>query len=308
MGAQALRSNTTGFNNTAIGAAALISNTTAEYNTAIGSYALEANINSRYNTAVGGLALNSSTVGDNTAVGYQALHNTTTGNANTGVGVLALAMNTTGTFNTAIGYNANANNYSNSTAVGYNAQINASNQVRLGNGSISTMYCQGAYAATTANAANMYVASTGQIMRSTSSKRYKTDIEDLKINTENIYKLRPVSYTSIIDGERYFGLIAEEVAEVLPELAEYAAEKQVIVGSESDKMIPDAVKYPMLSVLLLKEVQIQKKTITELQLKIDKYEQMIGAIESINAKVEKLTNENESLKSEVERLKPTANK
>ena len=63
------------------------------------------------------------------------------------------------------------------------------------------------------------------------------------------------SYISKIDGKEYFGLVAEDVAKVIPDLAEYARAKDVIPGSTSDELIPDAVKYPMLSVLLLEELK-----------------------------------------------------
>jgi hypothetical protein len=169
-----------------------------------------------------------------------------------------------------------------------------SNRVILGSSAITTMFCHGAYAATTANAANMVVLSTGQILRSTSSKRYKKEITDLTINTENIYKLRPVSYISITDDKPYFGLIAEEVASVIPELAEYAVEKDVIKGSNSEKLIPDAVKYPMLSVLLLKELQKQHKEITDLKASINNLEsqniQLKSNFETLKAEIEKIKN------------------
>ena len=168
-----------------------------------------------------------------------------------------------------------------------------SNRVILGSSAITTMYCQGAYAATSANTANMVVLSTGQILRSTSSKRYKKEIEDLKINTENIYKLRPVSYISKTDNKSYFGLIAEEVATVIPELAEYALEKDVIKVSNSEKLIPDAVKYPMLSVLLLKEIQKQHNEIYNLK----------ASINNLESQNTELKSNFETLKAEIEKMK-----
>jgi hypothetical protein len=118
----------------------------------------------------------------------------------------------------------------------------------------------------------MVVTSTGQIMRSTSSARYKTNIHDLDINTDRIYDLRPVSYTSKIDGKEYFGLVAEDVAKVLPDLAEYAKAKDVIPGSTSDAVIPDAVKYPLLSVLLLEELKKQKQINADIERRLEALE------------------------------------
>ena len=122
-------------------------------------------------------------------------------------------------------------------------------------------------------------------MRSTSSARYKTAITDIKINTEDIFKLRPVSYLSKADGKEYFGLIAEEVAVTIPLLASYAREKDVVKGSTSEKLIPDAVQYPMLAVLLLNEIKkqkteldAQKKINKELLLRLEKLEQMLNKL------------------------------
>ena len=110
--------------NIALGNGALRSNTTGNNNTAIGSYALEANTTGSYNTASGTNALNKNTIGrDNTALGFNALLQNTTGSDNTASGAFALNANTTGIRNTASGTNAlNSNTTgSNNTASGYNA-------------------------------------------------------------------------------------------------------------------------------------------------------------------------------------------
>jgi hypothetical protein len=210
------------------------------------------------NTGVGASALVTNSTGAyNTATGFHSLYDNSIGYRNTAAGYDALAQNVSGNDNTAIGSSAGptASSLNNTTSLGSGAQATTSNQVVLGNSAVSSLYCQGAYAATTANSANMYVSSSGQIMRSTSSARYKTNIHDLDINTDKLYDLRPVSYTSKIDGKEYFGLVAEDVAKVIPDLAEYARAKDVIPGSTSETLIPDAVKYPMLSVLLLEELK-----------------------------------------------------
>ena len=110
--------------NIALGNGALRSNTTGNNNTAIGSYALETNTTGSYNTASGTNALNKNTIGrDNTALGFNALLQNTTGSDNTASGAFALNANTTGIRNTASGTNAlNSNTTgSNNTASGYNA-------------------------------------------------------------------------------------------------------------------------------------------------------------------------------------------
>jgi len=104
---------------------------------------------------------------------------------------------------------------------------------------------------TTASTANTFINSTsGLIARSTSSRRYKTDIESVFYPDESIKLLRPVKYHGIKDMERgdntwYTGLIAEEVAEIagLELLVQYDEEGR-----------PDSVNYAGLSVVLAQVV------------------------------------------------------
>ncbi|MBM3405117.1 MAG: hypothetical protein FJY10_09555 [Bacteroidetes bacterium] len=171
-GLSALNPSTTGICNVAFGVNTLYSNTTGEYNTANGESVLRSNTSGSFNTASGNSALYNNTKGDdNTAIGNGSLFNNTTGSANTGLGISSGLTNSTGFSNTFIGANADAsvNNLTNATAIGSGAIAAASNQVVLGNGSVSSLFCQGAYAATTPNAPNMVVLSSGQIMRSTAS-------------------------------------------------------------------------------------------------------------------------------------------
>jgi hypothetical protein len=98
-----------------------------------------------------------------------------------------------------------------------------------------------------------YNTSTGLITYRSSSKRYKKDIIDLDIDTTKIYDLRTVRYTDRATDERCFGLIAEEVNEVIPELVN----KKVVEGM-GDEPVPDNITYSTLSVLLLKELQSTK--------------------------------------------------
>ena len=108
---------------------------------------------------------------------------------------------------------------------------------------------------TTAASANMQIVSTagdtfGKVARSTSSRRYKTNIETVSFPDEAIKSLRPTKYQGIKDMERgdntwYTGLIAEEVAEIpgLELLVQYNDEGQ-----------PEAVNYAGLSVVLAQVV------------------------------------------------------
>lgn len=123
-GKNALMSNTTGFQNTAIGSGALEVNTTGYQNTGLGSYTLMANVDGANNTGVGVYALESNISGSrNSAVGVFALEYNETGDFNSAFGEQALISNTTGSSNSAVGQITLGNNKtgSNNTAVGARA-------------------------------------------------------------------------------------------------------------------------------------------------------------------------------------------
>ena len=201
VGHNALYSNTTGYWNTAVGNGALYGNTTGGSNVALGRRALNANTTGGNNTALGGSALQLNTTGiHNTAAGYGALPNNTTGSFNVASGRFSLRFNTTGNFNTALGHEAMNNNtigthntaigyrtfyndstHVNSTAVGYNAQPTGSNQVRLGNSSITSI---GGYA----NWSNI------------SDARFKKQVQDNVPGLAFISLLNPVTYQMDMDA------------------------------------------------------------------------------------------------------------
>jgi hypothetical protein len=297
--------NIDGYSNVYIGDSCGYANTSGYWNTASGYKAMNANISGWNNTAIGVFSLYKNTSGNyNTAIGLDACYDNIGGQSNVAIGYNALLLNDWGNNNTAVGMMAySSGKFTNSTAIGYYSAITTNNQVVLGNNAVTSFYCQGAYAATSASVANMVVLSTGQILRSTSSKRYKKDIRDININTEDIYKLRPVSYVSLTDNKPYFGLVAEEVAEVIPELTEFAVEKEVVPGSNSDKLIPEAVKYPMLSVLLLSEMQKHNEKIIEMLVHIRELENENSEMKTQLSKLNKLQSDLEKLQSEIESLK-----
>lgn len=130
-----------GSNNSAAGYMSLYKNESGHLNTTNGSYSMFNTLYGGYNTVSGAYALYTNAGGNsNTASGYAALYQTT-GSFNTGVGTYALYSNNTGSNNTSIGYYANTNSgaLSNTTAIGYFATTTASNQVRIGNSSITSI-------------------------------------------------------------------------------------------------------------------------------------------------------------------------
>lgn len=103
----------------------------------------------------------------------------------------------------------------------------------------------------------IYVDSNNKIVKDTSSRRYKNNISDIEKDTSKIYDLRPVSFSLHNDSDnRRFGLIAEEVYDVIPELVNL-----------NENGEPESVNYSILSVLLLCELKKLKKKIEKLEAK-----------------------------------------
>ncbi len=109
---------------------------------------------------------------------------------------------------------------------------------------------------TTASAANAFIDSgTGELVRSTSARRYKTDIKNLDFDSSVVHKLRPVSYKDKKTKKKYFGLIAEEVNKHLPQMVDH--------NSVTGKC--ESVFYDRLSVLLLAEIKKLRKEVDALK-------------------------------------------
>jgi len=134
--------------NTAVGNSAMINNNSGYRNTAIGSGAMFYGVSSINNVAVGYSAMEQNTTGgNNVAVGAAAIWNITTGSRNVAVGHSAGGCVSTGLNNTFIGYYANAvsgtstciTGISNAIALGSNTHVDASNKVRIGNTSVSSI-------------------------------------------------------------------------------------------------------------------------------------------------------------------------
>ncbi len=319
-GTFSLRLNSTGTNNTATGYYAMYSNSTGAYNAALGSSALRLNTTGYRNAAVGYATLYYNTTGyrnsamgmysqfrtrtgyDNTSMGYYSMGFTTTGYENAALGTNALYQNTTGNRNAAIGHRAGyygqtgaqntylgafsgpASNvtYSNSTAVGYNTSINASNQVRVGNSSVTSI--------------------GGQVGWTTvSDGRFKENVKSDVIGLDFIMKLEPVTYT--LKTEELFsqfedkdslevsemeieariekskttqtGFIAQDVEKAAQE-AGYSFSGVDAPKNEKDMY---GLRYSEFVVPLVKAMQEQQEMIKAQQELIKKLEQRINALE-----------------------------
>ena len=312
-GGNTLQANTTGERNTAVGSGALYYNTTASYNTAIGYRTLFLNTTGGENTATGYFALaNNSTGYGNTATGFEALkrntsgynntangrynlYHTTTGDRNTALGYYAMYNNTTGHKNVALGAYAgdllagnayctfvgyasdNNTDYprTNSTAIGNQTVITSSNQVRVGNSSVTSI---GGY----------------ENWTNVSDKRFKKNIKKDVPGLGFILKLQPVTYKLDVDKlDSFLGIpdslrndeklkqgAIEKAAMIqtgfIAQDVEDAAQSLGYDFSGVDAPKNDAslygLRYAEFVVPLVKAVQQQQAIIEELKLRIEELE------------------------------------
>ena len=138
---------------------------------------------------------------------------------------------------------------------------------------------QGIYDFTSASAANVQVDSAGNVSRSTSSIKYKTNVETLEdAYADEILNCRPVWYRSLCSQDDpswgWWGFIAEEVAEIDPRLVHWKTTESVIQedGSRVDVPLespePEGVQYDRFVPHLLNLIKRQGEAIAELQGKI----------------------------------------
>jgi hypothetical protein len=259
MGYQALHANTSGENNNASGSSALHNNTTGKNNNAMGDEALLSSTTADNNNAVGHAALFSNTTGaGNSAIGTEALFINTTGSSNNAIGFLALYSNTSGSYNVGIGYEAgyNLTSGSNNIDIANHGMAADSGVIRIGIPGTQTQAFVAGVATAQITGSAVYVTSNGQLGVLASSERYKTAIAPMGANTEKLEQLRPVSFhlKSDPNGAVQYGLIAEEVANVYPEL---------VIRDEAGKI--QGVRYDELAPMLLNEVQQLKREMAELK-------------------------------------------
>ena len=276
-GLDALYSNTTGNNNTAVGYTALNDNTTGMNNTANGYGALFFSKTGQNNTASGYETLVSNTTGsDNTASGYEALYSNGVGNDNTASGVQALYSNKTGNFNIAVGYKAGYHLvHGNNIAIGSEGVATDSATIRIGTQNTqTTAYIAGIYNNTGVSGLSVVVDSTGQLgVTGTSSERFKTAVASMGAKTEKLGKLRPVTFHLRADpqGALQYGLIAEEVDRVYPEL---------VIRDRTGRI--DGVRYDELAPMLLNEVQQQRVQLQQQGTQLQDLQQQIVQLKQLN--------------------------
>ena len=271
---------TSGFN-TAIGGRALYGETTGTGNTAVGAFALAANSPGDQNVAVGQAALGTNTGSGNLAVGFLALNNNTIGLGNTANGLTSLFHNTDGISNTANGLSALSSNVTgdNNTAIGYKAgfDITGSGNVDIGAGvtgvagekNTTRILNIGTTPFNTGR--SVQVDATGKLGYVVSSRRYKDDIKPMDKASEALFALKPVTfrYKGDIDPEhvKIFGLIAEEVAEVNPDLVVRNAKGEV-----------DTIRFDSINAMLLNELLKEQRKLQGMEVIVAQQKQDFEAI------------------------------
>ena len=233
--------------------------------------------------------------GQNTATGDYALFNLTTGTRNTAIGFWALNTNTTGGKNTAIGFQALVDNTTgkNNIALGYAAGIFTAgdNNIHIGNvgaeesdtiriGTVagrgirdfqSNTYIAGISGVTIAAGLPVIIDVNGHLGSTTSSERFKDEVKPMDKASEAILALEPVTFhykkEFDPDGIPQFGLVAEQVEKVRPDLVARDKEGR-----------PYSVRYEAVNAMLLNEFLKEHKTVQEQGETIARLQKQIEAL------------------------------
>jgi len=290
-GFSALKANTNGDRNTANGALALFTNVTGSENTATGYAALFFNGGS-LNTATGIAALHSNATGtNNTANGQRALSGNLSGSKNTANGSAALGNNTTGDNNTADGFQALGANTTGSSniALGNNAgsRVNTADDVicigAAGADVSHSCYIGNIFNQPSSSGLAVFVDSDGKLGTIMSSRRFKEDIKPMDKTSGDILALQPVTFRYKKDfdptGTAQFGLVAEDVAKVNPDL---------VVRDKEGK--PYSVRYDQVNAMLLNEFLKERSKVEQLTKDFEsKLAEQQKQIEALTAGLQKVT-------------------
>lgn len=303
-GSEALTSNSSGSGNTAVGLWSMLKNTVGNFNTASGAGTLGNNISGLSNSASGGWSLFNNIGGNyNTANGFEALYNNLSGAANTALGYRSLYSEQSGSYNVALGTHALVKMQSGSSnlALGVKAGGNLisgnrniylgnpglpieSDSIHIGNTNHTRTFISGIRGKSTGlkNAVLVVIDSNGQLGTVNSSERFKKDIRDMAGASQNLLKLRPVTYRYKQPAESgqeplEYGLIAEEVAKIYPDLVAYGADGKI-----------ETVQYQKLTPMLLNELQKQAVIIKQQQAEIASLKTQTKVMEDLKQQVSAL--------------------
>src|SRR5436190_672104 len=313
VGAGALFSNTTGSPNAAVGAFAMFFNVDGSSNAAVGDEALEFNVSAVTNVAVGQFALQNNdssgngTADFNTAVGGFALRANVDGARNTAVGAGARESADGGSDNTAVGelagnnLNGNSNScFGSSAGTGLGTSVNNCIAINVpGAGPFATfdntcfigsIFDQPVSDVGTQEA--VFVDQFNVIGISASSRRFKHDIQPMDKASEAILALKPVTfkYNADKNGRTQYGLIAEEVATVNPDL----------VVQHKDGEI-STVRYEQVNAMLLNEFLKEHKKVQNLEVTVA---QQAKGMEVLTAQLKEQATQIQKVSAQLEVNKP----
>ncbi|HEX3421163.1 MAG TPA: tail fiber domain-containing protein [Candidatus Udaeobacter sp.] len=313
VGGFALENNVAAVTNVAVGVFAAQNNDssgagTADFNVAVGGFALQGNVGGARNTAVGAGALESFTGGDdNTAIGERAggayTDGTETNNICIGSGTEGTAGENNairiGDASTSGGIDVlDGGSAANFVLIGTNmgsqgiavASIIGFGTVQIGNGLSTTAL------ASSCNIGGIYnqsfgpadmavrVGSDNKLGTVVSSRRFKHDIKPMDNASEAVLALKPVTfhYKSDNTNTPRFGLIAEDVAEVSPEL---------VIPDKEGK--PLSVRYEDVNVMLLNEFLKEHKKVEDQQASISQLKSemqtMVAQLKEQAAQIQKVS-------------------
>jgi Chaperone of endosialidase len=306
-GFEALNHVTAGNQNTATGLRSLFSDTSGGYNTASGVYSLFGNTTGFFNSATGAYSLTRNTIGNaNTANGYSALYSNTEGINNTAIGNAALYRNTTANGNTALGFQAGLNQTTGGNNIyigdlGFDGEFNviAIGGIPAGD-AYQVTYIGGIFGATTVDTGiPVLIDDRGQLGTVSSSRRFKKDIKSMDKASEAILALNPVTFhykTGAGDAPQ-FGLIAEEVAAVNPDL---------VVRDKNGEIY--TVRYDAVNAMLLNEFLKEHKKVDAQNRRIQEQEttitQLKKEMETVVARLKEQDSKIQAVSDQVEVSKP----
>jgi hypothetical protein len=262
-GSYALGSVGTGSDNTAFGFGALDLTTAGNANAGVGYLALEENVGGSYNAALG----------------YEALQDATGASYNTAVGATAL-QNATGSTNTAFGNRAGINitTGGSNLMIGNQGEATDDHVIRIGDTQTSA-FMAGILGNSLADSSDVVINSNGQlgtapIIVLLRPHRDLGDVRDMGDATKGLMDLRPVTFYSKNpnpDGTKplEYGLVAEEVAGVYPDLVKKGKDGQV-----------EAAQFSQLPIMLLNEIQRQYRHAEQQDETIKKLEARLAALEA----------------------------
>jgi hypothetical protein len=282
--------------NTAEGDNALLNLTSGSYNSALGFRSLEGNTEGNFNTGIGaGALLLNTTASENTATGAGALLSNASpflngGNGNTANGAFALFNNNAGSLNTAVGDRTLFNNTSgsNNIALGDSAGsgvTTANHAICIGSAGANvnnSCFVGNVYGKSVgAGGVPVLIDSSGKMGTTASSRRFKKEIKPMDTASEAVLALKPVMfhYKSDNTGTPQFGLIAEEVAEVNPEL---------VVRDEKGEIY--TVRYDAVNAMLLNEFLKEHRKVQKLEATLravnERLEDQDAKIQKVSAQLE----------------------